>query len=290
MNKNFAGFVILLIAVPLSGPAAAWSHANRWGGSASHSYGSGSTTRTTGWGGSETHTYGEGTTASGRYGGSATHEQGSGSTSFDNAYGGSATHTYGEGTTATNRYGDTATHKEGTDYTTATNPYGGSATHTYGEGTTATTSYGATVYHAPYPAYHPPATVNYYGTDCHNCGGWSTGGAAAAGAVVGLVAGAAIASDKTGAATTSAYDAGVAAGTTDTTAAYNAGVAAGATTTTAATTTAQTTYAIGSIHATLPPGSMSINKGGTTYYLNGNTWFQPAHGANGVYYRVVTAP
>jgi hypothetical protein len=116
-----------------------------------------------------THTYGQGTTATGRYGGSATHEQGSGSTSFKNAYGGSATHTYGEGTTATNRYGDTATHKEGTDYTTATNPYGGTATHTYGEGTTATTNYGATVYHAPYPAYHPPTTVAYYGSSCGDC-------------------------------------------------------------------------------------------------------------------------
>ena len=29
---------------------------------------------------------------------------------------------------------------------------------------------------------------------------------------------------------------------------------------------------------------------GATYYLNGNTWFQPAYGANGVYYTVVPAP
>ena len=56
MIKTFAGSLIVLIAVTLSGPAAAWSHANRWGGSTSHS--EGSTTRTTGWGGSETHTYG----------------------------------------------------------------------------------------------------------------------------------------------------------------------------------------------------------------------------------------
>jgi hypothetical protein len=33
-----------------------------------------------------------------------------------------------------------------------------------------------------------------------------------------------------------------------------------------------------------------INKAGTTYYLNGNTWFQPSFGANGVYYRVVPTP
>jgi hypothetical protein len=36
--------------------------------------------------------------------------------------------------------------------------------------------------------------------------------------------------------------------------------------------------------------AMAINKKGTTYYLNGNTWFQTAYGANGVYYRVVAAP
>jgi len=29
---------------------------------------------------------------------------------------------------------------------------------------------------------------------------------------------------------------------------------------------------------------------GTSCYLNGNTWFARAHGANGVYYRVVAAP
>jgi hypothetical protein len=45
-----------------------------------------------------------------------------------------------------------------------------------------------------------------------------------------------------------------------------------------------------SVHATLPPGSMKINKAGTTYYLHADTWFQPAHGANGLYYRVVPAP
>jgi hypothetical protein len=42
--------------------------------------------------------------------------------------------------------------------------------------------------------------------------------------------------------------------------------------------------------AALPAGSMTINKNGTTCYRNGNHWFQPAHGANGVHYRVVAAP
>ena len=127
--------------------------------------------------------------------------------------------------------------------------------------------------HPPaYHPYHPPVAVPYYSSSgCYGC-------AAAAGAVVGMAAGAAIASSNTAAATSSAYSAGVAAGSANTASAYNAGVAAGA------------SYAMGVNYATLPPGAMSINKGGTTYYLSGNTWFQPAYGANGVYYRVVPAP
>ena len=47
-------------------------------------------------------------------------------------------------------------------------------------GTTAV--YGTAAYHPPYygaavyPAYHPPTTVNYYGSGCYDCGGWSTAG------------------------------------------------------------------------------------------------------------------
>jgi hypothetical protein len=33
-----------------------------------------------------------------------------------------------------------------------------------------------------------------------------------------------------------------------------------------------------------------INKDGATFYLNGNTWFRPAYGANGVLYTVVLTP
>jgi len=33
-----------------------------------------------------------------------------------------------------------------------------------------------------------------------------------------------------------------------------------------------------------------INKDGATFYLNGNTWFRPAYGANGVFYTVVPTP
>ena len=33
-----------------------------------------------------------------------------------------------------------------------------------------------------------------------------------------------------------------------------------------------------------------VNKNGQAYYLSGNTWFQPAFGANGVHYTVVATP
>jgi hypothetical protein len=43
-------------------------------------------------------------------------------------------------------------------------------------------------------------------------------------------------------------------------------------------------------YAALPAGSFPVNKNGITYYLNGNTWFKPSYGANGVYYTVVPTP
>ena len=132
--------------------------------------------------------------------------------------------------------------------------------------------------------YHPPVAVPYYASGCYGC-------AAAAGAVVGMAAGAAAASANTAAATSSAYAAGVATGSASTaaatSAAYSAGVATGAA---AAGAPAGGTYAMGVNYAAVPAGSMTINKNGATYYLSGNTWFQPAYGANGVYYRVVSAP
>ena len=114
-----------------------------------------------------------------------------------------------------------------------------------------------------YPAYHPPTTVNYYGSGCYNCGGWSTAGAAAAGAVVGLAAGAAVASANND----NAYSAGYAAGSAS-----------------------APTYPINSIYATLPRGCGDVQAHGKTYYVCGSAWFQPSFGANGVYYRVVPAP
>jgi hypothetical protein len=47
---------------------------------------------------------------------------------------------------------------------------------------------------------------------------------------------------------------------------------------------------MGMAYASLPAGSMQINKNGSTYYLNGDTWFKPAYGANGVFYTVVPTP
>ena len=133
--------------------------------------------------------------------------------------------------------------------------------------------YGTTAYHsyyggAYYPSYyHPPTTVNYYGSGCYDCGGWSTAGAAAAGAMVGMAAGATIASANTSAATSSAYASGYAAGSANT-----------------------ATYPVGSIVATLPPGCTNPTVNGMYYDLCGTTWFQPSYGANGVYYRVVPTP
>ncbi len=177
------------------------------------------------------------------------------------AGGGSSSHEAGEGTEHTNTYGGSTGHEYGGG-TEHTNTYGGSTSGAYGEGATHTTASGASAYHPPgypayggYPAYHPPVAVSSYSSGCYGC-------AAAAGAVAGVAVGAAAASANSGAA-------------------YSSGYAAGA---------AASGYAMGVNYATLPPGSMPINREGATYYLNGNTWFQPMYGANGVYYQVVPTP
>jgi len=125
--------------------------------------------------------------------------------------------------------------------------------------------------------------VPYYSSGCYGC-------AAAAGAVVGMAAGAAVASANAAAATSSAYSAGVAAGSANTaaatTAAYSAGVTAGVT----AAAPASGTWVMGMNYATIPAGCATPNVGGNSYYLCGNTWFKPAYGANGVFYTVVTTP
>jgi hypothetical protein len=50
------------------------------------------------------------------------------------------------------------------------------------------------------------------------------------------------------------------------------------------------TYVMSVNYASLPKSSMTIDKNGGTYYLNGNTWFMPSYGANGVLYKAVPAP
>ncbi len=77
-----------------------------------------------------------------------------------------------------------------------------------------------------------------------------------------------------GAATTAAVT------SANTTNAYNAGYTAGA----------ATAYAMGAIYPSVPAGAVVKTVNGATYYVYNGTWFSPAYGANGVYYRVVTAP
>jgi hypothetical protein len=281
-NRVISRVACVLLPVIAAAPAGAWVHAGGGGsyGSASTahygntSYGAASTTHTGANGGSETKT-----------------ATGSVTTNPN----GSKSYSGGEQTTYKAPDGQTAT----TDKTTNGVAYNGQTTayHTntastsngayYGSShTTYGTTYGTTAYHSTYygttayPAYHPPTTVNYYGSSCYNCGGWSSAGAAAAGLAVGVVAGAAVASANTAAATNNAYAAGVATGSANTAAAYNAGVAVGA----------SAVFPVGTIYATLPVGAITTTVQGQTYYLQGNTWFLPSYGANGVYYRVVVAP
>ena len=47
---------------------------------------------------------------------------------------------------------------------------------------------------------------------------------------------------------------------------------------------------MGGIYPTLPAGCISPKVQGQSYYLCGNTWFQPSYGANGVSYHVVPTP
>ncbi len=49
-------------------------------------------------------------------------------------------------------------------------------------------------------------------------------------------------------------------------------------------------YPLGADFSTLPAGATYVDRGGVTYYQAGNAWFRPSFGANGVYYSVVAAP
>jgi hypothetical protein len=171
MNASLVVAACAVITMLLPPAVAAWSTANRYGGSTEHSYGQ---------------------------------------TSHTNAYGGSTSHAYGEGTEHTNMYGGSTARAWGGG-TEHTNVYGGSTYGAYGYGAAHTTAYGATAYRPPYPAggayypYHPPVAVPYYASSgCYGC-------AAAAGAVVGMAAGAAVASANTTAAYNAGVAAGASA-------------------------------------------------------------------------------
>ena len=99
-------------------------------------------------------------------------------------------------------------------------------------------------------------------------------GAAAAGVAVAAVGGAAIASANTAAAASNDYNAGVAAG--------------GGTVIVAPMPSVES--AMGGVYPVLPAGCSSGSVQGQTYYVCGSTRFQPACGANGVYYRLVPIP
>lgn len=163
-----------------------------------------------------------------RFGGHS--EGGFGTATHDNRWGGS---------TSANAFGGWS----------HTNADGGHSSGVAGYGAVHTTAGGFSTYHPPaygvgYAPYHPPVAVPYYhSTGCYNCAG-----AVAAGAVVGMATGAAIA------------------------------------------TAARPTYPIGVSYASLPAGAVYVNRNGINYYQVGNTWFQPAYGANGVYYSVVATP
>jgi hypothetical protein len=188
---------------------------------------------------------------------------------FENAD--STSHVYGEGTEHTNAYGGNSTHAYGGG-TEHTNAYGGKTYGEYGQGATHTYANGGTVYHPPgsvaypgYPAYHPPVAVPYYASaGCLGC-------AAAAGAIVGATAGAVVASAVATAP-----------------AGYNVGVATGATP--VSVPSPGVAYVMGANYASIPSGCVKPPVQGGTYYLCGNTWFQPTYGANGLFYRVVPTP
>jgi hypothetical protein len=169
MKKVLVGLLSVLLTVLPYVRASGWAHANAYGGGATyHAPGSDSTTRTNAYGGTATHTYGEGTSASNKYGASAYHAEGSGTTTATNAYGASATHYAGVGTVGTTASGQTMYASD--------HYYGGAYGAAYHPPVAAVPYYGA---------YHPPVVVNSYSTGCYNCGGWAVAGAAVAGAVVG---------------------------------------------------------------------------------------------------------
>ncbi|MBL8413917.1 MAG: hypothetical protein JNM42_05720 [Propionivibrio sp.] len=160
-----------------------------------------------------------------------------------NRFGGSTEHVPGA-TEHTNAYGGSSAHVEGVG-SEHTNMDGGRTATSYGYGTVHTAPDGASAYRPPeYAPYHPPVVVPHYASGCYNCAN-----ADAAGAVVGVGAGAAVVSTNRG-----------------------------------------PTFVVGTSYSSLPVNANPVRRNGVTYYSVGDAWFQPAYGANGVYYRVVPAP
>jgi hypothetical protein len=179
-----------------------------------------------------------------------------------------------------NQFGGSTAHVFGA--TTHTSAFGTSTSHIAGLGTVHTTPYGTTAYASAYRpptayyGYHPPTTVGYYQAGCYHCG---YGAAAAAGAVAGAAIGAAVGTSGSSAATANANAA-----------AANANAAA-ANAAAAAATAYSVAYQMGAVYSALPASGCAMPEvNGAIYYFCGNTWFSPAYGANGVYYRVVPTP
>jgi hypothetical protein len=202
--------------------------------------------------------------AHGYRGGSAS--GGDGSWNANSAYGGHASGGGGSWN-ATSAYGGHASGGDGS--WSAVGARGGTAS---GDGRVTTVTPNTYGYRGSYyGAYHPPTTVNYYGAGCYNCGGWADG----AGVAV-LRGGAAIAA---------------------TTAAVSTAAAASTLTTVPPPPPAPPPAAVaapppGTILATVPQGCTLASQSPQTFYhcAATNTWLEPAFGANGVYYTVVTPP
>ena len=104
MKKIMVTLVSVAFALLPFNPASAYSHANRYGGSTSHS--EGSTSHTSDAGTSTSHTAGEGSSHTNEYGGSTSHSE-YGGTSHTNTYGGTTSGEAGYGATHTDTYGAT---------------------------------------------------------------------------------------------------------------------------------------------------------------------------------------
>ena len=262
MKKIMVSLVSVAFALLPFNTASAYSHANRYGGSTSHSYGS---------------------------------------TSHSSAYGTSSSHTYGEGSSHTNEYGGSTSHSAygGTSHT---NAYGGTTSGEAGYGATHTDTYGATAYHPPadeLPSARSVLSVSSAddrgllrsrmlqlrfdsgrrrrgrcGRRCDRCGSGSR-----------------LPRKVPPPRKTPTLRATTQAHPTANAAAANANAAAANANAAAANANAAAAYAMGAVYGALPAGCITPNvSGGGTYYLCGNTWFSPAYGANGVHYTVVPAP